>query len=68
MNILPKNEHRYERLIRITVGLGLLSLTQFGPATIWGYLGIVPLMTGALGSCPAYTIFGVSTCGLSEKK
>lgn len=60
--IFPRNEHTVERVIRVALGLGLLSLTVVGPETLWGLLGVIPLATGLLGSCPVYTIFGVSTC------
>lgn len=62
MKLFPRNEHTIERVLRVAAGLGILSLTVVGPATPWGYLGLVPLLTGALGSCPLYTLFGVSTC------
>jgi hypothetical protein len=61
-NLLPANEHPVERVLRVILGLGILSLTFMGPKTPWGYLGIVPLATGLLGSCPLYTLFGWSTC------
>ena len=60
--ILPKNEHRVERVARVIIGLVLITLVFVGPKTLWGLLGIVPLMTGLLGSCPVYTLLGVSTC------
>ena len=60
--LIPKNEHTIERIIRTAVGAGLLSLVFVGPQTLWGLVGIVPLATGLLGSCPIYTLFGVSTC------
>jgi hypothetical protein len=60
--ILPKNEHPVERVARVIVGLVLILLVFVGPKTPWGLLGIVPLMTGLLGSCPVYTLLGVSTC------
>ncbi|HRE92183.1 MAG TPA: DUF2892 domain-containing protein [Myxococcota bacterium] len=60
--ILPKNEHPVERVARVVIGLVLILLAFVGPKTPWGFVGIVPLMTGLLGSCPAYTLFGVSTC------
>ncbi len=52
-----------ERVIRILVGLGILSLAFVGPATPWGYLGLVPLFTGLVGWCPPYALLGISTCG-----
>lgn len=56
------NEHPIERAVRVVLGLVLLSLVFVGPQTAWGWLGLVPLATGLLGSCPLYTVFGVSTC------
>jgi hypothetical protein len=44
------------------VGLGLLSLVFVGPQTAWGWIGVVPLLTGLLGFCPAYLPFGIKTC------
>ena len=61
-SLLPTNEHPIERVLRVLLGLGVLSLAFVVPKTAWGYLGIVPLATGLLGSCPLYTIFGFSTC------
>ena len=60
--LLPRNEHSIERVIRVALGLALLSLTVVGPQTMWGLVGLVPLLTGAVGSCPLYTLFGISTC------
>lgn len=64
--VFPRNEHTVERVLRVGLGLGLLSLTVLGPRTAWGYLGFVPLVTGLLGSCPLYTLFGVSTCRMND--
>lgn len=60
--LLPMNEHPIERVARVLLGLALISLVFIGPKTPWGYLGILPVVTGLLGSCPAYTLFGFSTC------
>ncbi len=66
--ILPKNEHQIERLLRVVLGVGLLALTVVGPKTLWGLIGVVPLATGLLGSCPLYTVFGFSTCPVKTTK
>ena len=66
-NLLPSNEHPLERLLRVILGLGLLSLVFLGPKTAWGYLGLVPLATGLLGSCPLYTVLGLSTCSVKTR-
>jgi hypothetical protein len=59
--ILPSNEHAVERALRIVIGIVLLSLVFVGPHTLWGLLGAVPLLTGLVGSCPIYTLLGIST-------
>lgn len=66
--LLPTNEHPIERGARVVVGLGLISLFFIGPKTPWGLLGIVPLATGLLGSCPLYTLLGISTCPMKANK
>jgi hypothetical protein len=60
--LFPVNEHPVERSIRVLLGLALLSLAFVGPKTPWGYLGIIPLVTGLVGTCPFYTLIGFSSC------
>ena len=60
--LLPVNEHPVERVLRVAVGLAILSLVFVGPKSLWGLLGLIPLATGLVGSCPLYTVFGFSTC------
>lgn len=62
------NEHTVDRAIRIVLGIALLSLTVVGPKSLYGLIGIVPLVTGIVGFCPLYRIIGVSTCAAPEKK
>ncbi len=59
--LFPNNEATFDRVLRVVLGLGLLSLTVVGPHTLWGLVGLVPLATGAIGSCPLYTLMGVGT-------
>jgi len=59
-----RNEGSLDRLLRIIVGLGLLALVFVGPQTPLGWIGVVPLLTGLVGFCPAYRIFGINTCGV----
>ncbi|MBK9136974.1 MAG: DUF2892 domain-containing protein [Betaproteobacteria bacterium] len=51
---------------RIVVGLVLVGLTLAGTIGPWGWIGLVPLATGALGSCPLYSVFGMSTCPMKR--
>ena len=66
-NLLPTNEHPAERVIRVLLGLGVLSLAFVGPKSAWGYLGLVPLATGLMGTCPLYPLLGFSTCPVKAR-
>jgi hypothetical protein len=59
---MQRNEGTIDRVLRIIAGLGILSLVFVGPQTPWGWLGLVPLATGLVGFCPAYTLLGIRTC------
>lgn len=54
-----------DKMLRIVVGLALISLVFIGPQSLWGLLGIIPLATGLINFCPVYTLLGIST---AEKK
>lgn len=58
------NEGTIDRVLRVVVGLGILSLAFVGPQTPWAYLGLVPLLTGLVGYCPLYAVLGLRTCPL----
>lgn len=62
MNLLAKNEHPIDRTLRVALGIVLLSLVFVGPKTAWGWLGLVPLLTGLIGTCPLYSMLNVRTC------
>lgn len=59
---MSTNEGNVDRMLRIGMGFVLLSLTILGPKTWWGVVGLVPLITGYLGFCPLYHLFGISSC------
>lgn len=60
------NEGTIDRTLRVVAGLALVALAATGTVGLWGWIGIVPLVTGAIGFCPAYAIFGVKTCSTKE--
>lgn len=64
--LLPKNEATVDRVLRVVLGLVGVSLVFFGPQTPWGWIGLVPLLTGLVGSCPIYTLLGVGTCPVKK--
>ena len=59
---MSTNMGTIDRVLRIVVGIGLLSLIFVGPQTLWGLVGLVPLVTALVGFCPAYRLLGISTC------
>jgi hypothetical protein len=59
---MQRNEGTIDRAVRVIAGLGILSLAFVGPQTPWGWLGLVPLVTGIVGVCPAYSLVGIRTC------
>jgi hypothetical protein len=63
---MKKNIHKIERVVRVVVGLGLLSMAFVGPKNPWFFLGAVPLATGLTGWCPPYQLLGISTCKVEK--
>lgn len=55
------NINSTDRVIRLILGLVLISLAFFGPQTPWGYLGIILVVTAFINFCPLYAVFGFST-------
>ncbi len=51
-----------DRIIRVVAGLGLIALAATGTVGIWGWIGVVPVLSGGFGFCPAYTLLGIKTC------
>ncbi|MES2785378.1 MAG: DUF2892 domain-containing protein [Pseudomonadota bacterium] len=61
------NEGTLDRTLRVLAGIALIALAYMGTIGPWGYIGIVPLVTGALGMCPLYSLLGISTCPISRR-
>ncbi len=59
---MSHNVGSVDRAIRIIAGLILIGLAATGKIGVWGYIGVVPLVTGLIGWCPAYLPFGIKTC------
>jgi hypothetical protein len=55
-----------DRVLRIVIGLTLIGLTLSGSIGVWGWVGVVPLLTALAGTCPLYTVFGFSTCPMKK--
>jgi hypothetical protein len=63
---MTRNEGTLDRALRIIAGLVLISLVFIGPQTPWGWIGLVPLVTGLVGMCPLYSILGINTCPMKK--
>ena len=63
---MNRNESNLDRGVRALVGVGLIGATLTGAIGLWGWIGLVPLATAALGWCPLYSVLGISTCSLKN--
>ena len=61
------NEGTLDRTLRVVVGIAIVSLVFVGPRSLWGLVGIVPLVTGLVGFCPLYRILGLDTRPASRR-
>lgn len=59
---MRKNEGNLDRALRVIAGLTLIGLAVSNVIGAWGYIGLVPLLTGAVGMCPLYSMLGIRTC------
>ncbi len=61
------NEGALDRTLRVLAGVVLIGLAATGTVGAWGYIGVVPLLTGAVGMCPLYSVLGINTCPLNKR-
>jgi hypothetical protein len=64
---MKKNEGSVDRVLRISAGLILIGLAATSVVGVWGYVGIVPLLTGAIGMCPIYTLLRINSCPVNRR-
>lgn len=64
---LDVNVGMIDKIARIGVGTLLVILAIMGTGTPWTWIGIVPIITGLAGRCPAYSLFGINTCNIGKK-
>jgi len=55
-----------DRALRAVIGLALITMAATGTVGMWGWIGVVPLLTGLIGFCPIYTIMGINTCRVKK--
>ena len=59
---MKSNVGGLDRILRVVLGLALIALTLSGTIGLWGWIGVVPLATAAVGFCPLYRVLGFSSC------
>lgn len=64
---MKKNEGNLDRALRVVAGLLLIGLAATDSIGVWGYIGVVPLLTGVIGMCPLYSILGLNTCPMNQR-
>ena len=64
---MKTNEGTIDRALRVIAGLVLIALAATGTVGVWGWIGIVPIATGLIGWCPAYTLLGINTCPMKSQ-
>lgn len=64
---MKANVGKVDRVVRVVAGLALIGMALGGVIGGWGYLGIVPLLSGAVGLCPLYSVLGINTCSLGSR-
>lgn len=64
---MKRNIGTIDRILRVVVGLALVVMAATGTIAAWGYIGVIPLVTGLIGNCPLYSLLGLSTCPLSGR-
>ena len=57
-----------DRILRILLGLVLIGLAASGTVGWWGWLGVIPLLTGVVRFCPLYSLVGMNTCPMKARK
>ena len=60
------NEGALDRALRVMAGLALIALTLTHVIGVWGWIGVVPLVAGAVGFCPLYAVLGIRTCPIRK--
>lgn len=63
---MKSNVGGIDRILRIVLGLALIAMTLTGTIGVWGWIGLVPLGTAALGFCPLYSMLGLNTCPMKK--
>jgi hypothetical protein len=64
---MKANVGTIDRVLRVVGGLVLIGLAASGTVGLWGYIGVVPLLTGLFRFCPLYPLIGLNTCPMEKR-
>ncbi len=64
---MKQNVGGIDRILRIVVGAALIGAAATQTVGVWGYIGVVPLLTGLMGWCPPYALLGFNTCPMKQE-
>jgi hypothetical protein len=65
--IMKTNVGGIDKILRVVVGIALIAMAALGVVGAWGWIGVVPLLTGLFGVCPAYSLLGMNTCPIRKE-
>lgn len=63
---MKSNVGGIDKTLRIVAGIALIALAAMGTIGVWGYIGVVPLLTGLFNFCPVYPLLGINTCNVRK--
>jgi hypothetical protein len=66
MIMMQKNMGALDKIVRISIGVVLMTLAALGIIGFWGWLGAIPVLTGVAGICPLYSLLGINSCRVSK--
>ncbi len=64
---MKANVGGFDRILRIVVGIVLITLAATGTVGLWGWIGVVPLLTGLIRWCPVYPMLGMNSCPMKKE-
>lgn len=65
---MSPNVGTIDKVLRVIIGAVLISLVFVGPQTLWGWIGVIPIVTALVSFCPLYAILGIKTCKVAQTK
>ena len=64
---MKANVGGFDRILRIVVGIVLITLAATGTVGLWGWIGVIPLLTGLIRWCPVYPMLGMNSCPMKKE-